>query len=166
MHKTALVIGTGKQFGAGICSSLESKGYTVYGITSNKTADQSRNLILDWETCTITTPEAFIKNLPILDVVVFNQNFPVLTPSYTKLGSLEQIDVLRQSGKWTQAHFVNCVLPLVLLNRLHSRNKLSNTKVAWILSLAMFKNNTTVDYIGQKYQNYRSEEHTSELQSH
>lgn len=157
MSKTALVVGSGKKFGSEISKALTDSGYTVYCITSNVNSESSRSLLVDWQTCTIATIEGIVKKLPNLDIVVFNQNFPVLTDSYLTLGTLNPMDVWAMSQRWTQAHYVNCILPLHLLNSLSKRSKLSSeSKIAWMLSRSMFQTESGCDYIGQKYQNYIS----------
>jgi len=154
--KNALIIGCGSLYGKDLSESLQNKSYNIYGISSTATPDLNV-LTVDWNTCTIPDFEKFLRKLPCLDLIVFNQNSPALTDDYNKLSSVDIFEVWKRAKKWSQSHYVNCILPTHLLHTLVSTNKVSNhTCIAWMLSSSMFGKNqiSPVDYVGQKYQNY------------
>jgi hypothetical protein len=150
----ALVIGCGRKFAQSITDNLSSLDYSIYGISS-KNFDNSNYLQVDWETCSIFHFEKFIKSLPKLDIILFNQNFPTLDVSSTCLGN-QTLDIpFKQSKKWMQAHYVNCILPYHILHSLSTNDKLlEQTTICWMLSGSALRLRTSVDYSGQKYQNY------------
>jgi len=156
MTLNALIVGCGSLYGKEISNQLQLKGYTVYGISG--TITQNPNILtVDWETCDIQNFEKFIRKLPQIDVVVFNQNSPALIDEYYKINSLATLEVWKRAKRWSQSHYVNCILPTHILHTLGSTNKFTDqTVITWILSSSMFgkNHNVPVDYIGQKYQNY------------
>jgi hypothetical protein len=154
--RNALVIGCGKKFAQSITDDLASLDYSIYGISS-KNFDNNNYLHVDWETCSIFYLEKFIKSLPKLEIIIFNQNYPALGDSTDHLGSESVEFYLKQSKKWMQAHYVNCILPYQMLQSLTVNDKLfDDTTVCWMLSRSALslKLSTSLDYSGQKYQNY------------
>ena len=152
----ALIIGCGSLHGKDLSESLKNKGYNIYGISGTTTTDPNI-LTVDWNTCAIPDFEKFLRKLPDIDLIVFNQNSPALTDNYIKLGSVDIFEVWKRAKKWSQSHYVNCILPTHLLHTLALTNKINDhTCVAWMLSHSMFGKNpqSPVDYVGQKYQNY------------
>jgi hypothetical protein len=154
--KNALIVGCGSLYGKDLSESLKNKGYNIYGISGTTTTDTSI-LTVDWNTCTIPDFEKFLRKLPGIDLIVFNQNSPALTDDYTKLSSVDIFEVWKRAKKWNQSHYVNCILPTHLLHTMVLTNKVNDhTCVAWMLSNSMFGKDplSPVDYVGQKYQNY------------
>ena len=154
--KNALIIGCGSLYGKDLSESLQNKSYNIYGISSTAMPDLNV-LTVDWNTCNIPDFEKFLRKLPCIDLIVFNQNSPALTDDYNKLSSVDIFEVWKRAKKWSQSHYVNCILPTHLLHTLVSTNKVSNqTCIVWMLSNSMFGKTqmSPVDYVGQKYQNY------------
>jgi NAD(P)-dependent dehydrogenase (short-subunit alcohol dehydrogenase family) len=154
--KNCLVIGGGSKFGLELANQFTSCDVNAYTITS-KPAVNDTVLTVDWNTCNIANFEKFLKKLPVIDFVVFNQNSPALTDSCLKFKQDHIFEIWKRSKQWSQSHFVNCILPLYILQTLASNDTINpNGCVTWILSRSMFFNNTNapVDYAGQKYQNY------------
>jgi hypothetical protein len=152
--KNALVIGCGSKFGAEISNQLARDNYCVYGISSSVSSENI--LHIDWDTINNQNVEKFLRNLPVIDLIIFNQNYVSLTNSCFEFGQDHIFNIWKQSKKWTQSHYVNCVLPMYILHTISDANKLSkNATVAWMLSSIIFsEKNDLVDYKGQKYQNY------------
>lgn len=152
----ALVVGCGSLYGKELAQQLQHNGYTVYGISG--TSSQDLNILnINWDTCGIQDFEKFLRRLPQINLIVFNQNSPALTDDYTKLTSVDIIEIWKRAKRWNQSHYVNCILPTHILHTLSLTKKLKeHACVTWMLSIAMFGKNvdTPVDYIGQKYQNY------------
>jgi hypothetical protein len=158
MTINALVVGCGSLYGKEISQQLQNNGYTVYGISGTESQDPNI-LKINWETCGIQDFEKFLRNLPQLDLVVFNQNSSALNNNYVKLNSIDIIEVWKRAKRWNQSHYVNCILPTHILHTLALTNKLADqTCIAWIVSRSMFgtSQHTPVDYAGQKYQNYNT----------
>jgi hypothetical protein len=154
--KNSLIVGAGGNFGSSLVSNMHDRGINTYTITSGTSTD-NKTLTVDWTTCNITDFERFLKTLPVLDYIIFNQNSPALTDSCLKFKSDHIFEIWKRSKQWTQSHFVNCILPLYILQTLASKDHISNQGcITWMLSSAMFFTDTSapIDYAGQKYQNY------------
>jgi hypothetical protein len=152
----ALIIGCGSLYGKELSQQLENNGYTVYGVSGSNT-DNPNILNVNWDSCAIQDFEQFLRRLPQLQLIVFNQNSPALINEYTKLNSVDIIEIWKRAKRWNQSHYVNCILPTHILHTLSLTDKLTNSScITWILSSSMFGNThtTPVDYVGQKYQNY------------
>ena len=154
-NSNALIVGCGSKFGQTLSIILENRGFTVYGISSNTKSDTVLNV--DWQKCFIPDFEKFLRNLPNLELVIFNQNSPSLTEQYWKLNSAHILDVWKQSKKWHQSYYVNCILPTHIIQSLADTDKINEgAKIVWMLSKKMLSNyKTNLDYLGQKYQNYK-----------
>jgi len=150
----ALVIGCGSKFGHAVVTELENHSVTVYGISG--TAESDRVLKVDWATCVIASFEKFLRQLPELDFVIFNQNSNSLINTYWKLDSVPTLEVWRQSKQWHQSYYVNCVMPTHVLHTLVNANKIKDQSiVTWMLSRGMLNTQIhNINYYGQKYQNY------------
>lgn len=152
----ALIVGCGSLYGKELAQQLEQNGYTVYGISG--TISQNLNILnIDWNTCAIQDFEKFLRKLPQIDLIVFNQNSPALTDEYLKLTSVDIIEIWKRAKRWHQSHYVNCILPTHLLHTLALTKKINkHACITWVVSAAMFgeKIGVPVDYVGQKYQNY------------
>lgn len=152
--KNALIVGAGSKFGADLVDSLEQQKYTIYGITGSN-IQSNRYLKVNWETCFINDFERYLKNLPNIDLIVFNQNSPALTDACHSYGGISTLELWKRAKMWSQSHFVNCVMPFYLLQTLANADKLNtNSTIGWMVSQAMFLLTPPMDYAGQKYQNY------------
>ena len=164
----ALIFGCGSKFGLALRQQLQTAGYTVWGVTGQP-SDSQQLLQVDWSTCDIADFEKFLRKLPSLDLIIFNQNSNGVTDTQWKLSSTHILEIWKNSKIWKQNYYVNCILPTHVLQTLSTCGKLQeHTCVSWILSLSMFRNQPTTDssfehipytppdYIGQKYQNYVS----------
>jgi NAD(P)-dependent dehydrogenase (short-subunit alcohol dehydrogenase family) len=150
----ALVIGCGSKFGHAVFTELAQRGMTVYGISGS--TESSNVLKVNWNTCFINDFEKFLRQLPSLDVVIFNQNSPALTERYWQLDSVPVFEIWRQSKQWQQSFYVNCIMPGHVIHTLAGTKKLTDqSRVAWMLSRGMLTPSVhTIDYFGQKRQNY------------
>jgi hypothetical protein len=156
----ALVIGCGSKFGQVVTNELENHGVKVYGISGTVESDQV--LKVDWTTCGITSFEKFLRQLPTLDFVIFNQNSNSLINTYWKLDSVPTLEVWRQSKQWHQSYYVNCVMPTHVLHTLVNAGKIKDQSiVTWMLSRGMLdpQKINNINYYGQKYQNYCNMQH-------
>ena len=152
----ALIVGCGSLYGKQLTEQLRKSGYTAYGISGTESAE-TNTLKIDWNTCGIQDFEKFLRKLPQLDLVVFNQNSPALVDEYIKLNSIDIFSVWKRAKQWNQSHYINCILPTHILHTLALTSKLmDDSTVVWILSKSMIGHDqsTPVDYVGQKYQNY------------
>ena len=52
-NSNALIVGCGSKFGQTLSITLENRGFTVYGISSNTKSDTVLNV--DWQKCFIPT---------------------------------------------------------------------------------------------------------------
>lgn len=154
-NKNAFIVGCGSKFGKTLVTELETRGFTVYGISGSISTD--RVLQIDWNKCGISDFEKFLRKLPELELVIFNQNSPALTEQYWEANSMAIFDVWKQSKQWQQSFYVNCILPSHIIHTLVDTNKINNQScIIWMLSRAMLDNyHTNLDYFGQKYQNYK-----------
>lgn len=154
--KNCLIVGGGGNFGSALVNKMHIRSVNTYTITSGQSVDNN-TLTVDWTTCNITNFEKFLKTLPVIDFVIFNQNSPALTDNCLKFKSEHILEIWKRSKQWSQSHFVNCILPLYILQTLAANDCISDQGcVAWMLSRSMFFADTSVpvDYAGQKYQNY------------
>jgi len=150
----ALLLGCGSKWGLTVQQQLLAKGWTVCSLSSTKLAEQD-NLyqhIIDWNTVNQGTIEKFLRLLPTIDFILFNQNGSAL--SYDNFNQeVPVIDTWRLEKNWTQQYFVSVILPYHIIKTV-SLNK--NSRVAWMLSAFVYQhtNINHADYIGNKYQNY------------
>jgi hypothetical protein len=160
MIKQALLVGCGSKFGLQLLTQLLAQGWRIYSISGSDINIDNPNLIhlkVNWKTLRITDIEKFLRTLPNLDLVFFNQNSSAL--SQRIFTELETLELWTLEKNWAQAHFVSCILPLHIIQTLKQRcNK--NTKVAYMLSCYAYSNPRELkelgfaDYIANKYQNY------------
>jgi hypothetical protein len=152
--KNALVIGSGSKFGLSITDELKKLNFNVYGISG--TAQNQNTLTVDWKSCFINDFEKFLRKMPVLDIVIFNQNASALPSQFHDLGSINTIEVWKHSKQFLQSYYVNCVLPGHVLHTLSQTEKLNqDSKIIWLLSKSIFNpEHAPSDYVGQKYQNY------------
>jgi len=152
-----LIVGGGSKFGAEITTILQNNSHDCYVITSNTQLQTNNILCIDWTTCGISDFEKFLRGLPDLDLIIFNQNSTSITEDYLKLNSSHIFKIWQQSKQWSQSYYVNCILPMHMLHTLTETKKLTaSTKIVWMLSGVIFTESSLIDYVGQKYQNYIS----------
>jgi len=149
-----LIFGGGSKFGLSLTDAFKDAGNTVYKVSGS--AQDQNTLTVNWKTCFINDFEKFLTGLPNLDVVIFNQNASSLPEHFHKLGSMDTLEMWKQSKNYLQSYYVNCVLPQHALHTLSSSKKLnSNSKIVWMLSRSIFNpKSAPSDYAGQKYQNF------------
>lgn len=155
--KTALLIGCGSKFGKTLLQNLLALGWTVYSVSGSQ-IDCSGNLhqlTIDWQTVTVADLEPFLKTMPDIDLVFFNQNASALAGNNFSQDSYKTVELWRQEKTWLQSYFVSCIMPFHIVHTLGSRCS-TKTKVAWMLSSYIYKHwdITNADYVGNKYQNY------------
>lgn len=154
MKKNALIFGCGSKFGLSLTEELENSKFLVHGVSSSIETD--RVLKINWDTCFINDFEKFLRSLPNIDLIIFNQNSHALTDNYWQLNSVPIFNIWKQSKQWMQSHYVNCILPTHVLHTLVNANNISSqTQIVCMLSRSMFNQRPgPMDYYGQKYQNY------------
>ena len=154
MKKNALIFGCGSKFGLSLTTELQNRDFLVYGISSS--TENSQVLKINWNNCFINDFEKFLRSLPKIDLIIFNQNLTSVTDNYWRLNSLPILDIWKQSKQWMQSHYVNCILPTHVLHTLTTTGHIgSMSQIVWMLSRSMFGKRTDLtDYRGQKYQNY------------
>jgi hypothetical protein len=153
--RNALLIGCGSKFGSDLAKQLKNH-YAIYNISGSIESNQ-QNLNVDWKTCKNQTVEKFLRGLPNIDLIIFNQNYTALNDSCFEFGKEHIFNVWKRSVEWNQAYYVNCILPMYILHSIYDNKHLSpQSVVCWMLSGSIFETNeeAPVDYTGQKYQNY------------
>jgi hypothetical protein len=155
MSKNALIVGCGSKLGLTLAKTLLDREYQIYGITGSDVTDtRIHHQRVDWATIGITECEKFLRALPKIDLVIFNQNSPALTEEYFKYNNIDIFEVWSRSKKWQQSHYVNCVLPAHFLHTLSDAKKINDqSTIIWMLSNVVFDHTGPVDYLGQKSQN-------------
>lgn len=156
--KNCLIFGCGSKFGSAVAGALLDRDCLVWGVSGStvESTDKFHILQVDWNSCFIDTIEKFLKSLPQLDFILFNQNFSQLNNESYHLGQLKTIEVWQHSKKWHQAHYVNSILPFHVLHSLTIAGKIhSQTVSAWMLSKSILgkDTNSPLDYRAQKYLN-------------
>lgn len=150
-----LILGGGSKFGAVFVQTLLKLEHKVYAISSNEQGlGPDHNLVwrfLDWQTVNMRDLPRITKDLPDLDLILFNQNATALGAKSFRTGMQKQQD-------WAQAYFVSCQLPFYLCHAL--KQKISaTTRVVWMLSNLINQQDhapehaSSPDYIGNKYTN-------------
>jgi len=150
----ALLLGCGSKWGLTVLKTLLSKGWTVHNLTSTELPQQEILVqhIVNWNTVNQADLEKFLRNLPTLDFVLFNQNGSALSyDNFSNNASLT--DTWKLEKNWAQQYFVSVILPYHIIKTV-SLNR--QAVVAWMLSTFVYKHTNIdhADYIGNKYQNY------------
>lgn len=132
MNKNFLIFGGGSKFGLHLTNRLETAGCRVYVVSSSLPESQHR-FHMDWLTCDFMSVEKILKQISQVDVVIFNQNYHHV-PEIINLSMAKPLQ-WQQGRHWTQAHFVNNVLPCQVLNSLCVDGKFTDRSLAvWMLS--------------------------------
>lgn len=154
--KTALLVGCGSKFGKRLLNSLVTNNWEVYSISGSAIDNNNVNqCIINWQTVNVANIEKFLKNIPPVDLIMFNQNSSALANQNFTQNSYATLELWKQEKHWNQCYFVSCILPFHIIHTLGNRCSAS-TNVAWMLSSYIYKhkNISHADYIGNKYQNY------------
>jgi len=163
--KTALLIGCGSKFGLTLLQRLLTAGWRVYSISGSAVAHAGdlHHLTINWQTVTVAELEPFLKTVPDLDLVFFNQNASALAGNNFSQDSYKTVELWRQEKAWAQSYFVSCILPFHIVHTLGTRCS-EKTKLAWMLSSYIYKHwdISNADYVGNKYQNYLTMKNFSE----
>lgn len=156
-NKNCLLIGCGSRFGLGVLNHLVKQGYTVYSISGSTLGNPAvKHLQVDWKTLTVAVLEKFLKDLPTLDLIFFNQNSSALSEKVFE-PTLVTVKLWQLEKDWAQSYFLSCIMPFHIVHTLkESCGK--NTKVIWMLSPLVYNHIPEqvgfADYISNKYQNY------------
>jgi len=150
----ALLLGCGSKWGLTVLQNLLDKGWTVYSLTSTELSEQENLVqhVIDWNTVDQAKLEKFLRQLPTLDFVLFNQNGSAL--SYDNfVDNVSLTETWKLEKNWSQQYFVSAVLPYHIVKTVSLD---SRAVVAWMLSAFIYThaNIDHADYIGNKYQNY------------
>jgi hypothetical protein len=155
--KTALLVGCGSKFGLTLLQQLLTAGWRVYSISGSDVEHPGdlHHLTIDWHTVTVADLESFLRTVPELDLIFFNQNASALAGTNFSVDTYKTVELWRQEKDWAQSYFVSCILPFHIVHALGSRCS-DRTKVAWMLSSYIYKHPdiSNADYVGNKYQNY------------
>lgn len=151
--KNCLLVGCGSKFGLELLEYLLESGYNINSISGSKLGHPRVNhLQIDWKTLNVAQLEKFLRQLPNLDLVFFNQNSSALN-SIDFVKNKNTVDLWKLEKDWSQAHFVSCILPFHIVHTLKSVDK-----IIWMLSPLIYNHSNEqigfADYIGNKYQNY------------
>lgn len=149
----ALLVGCGSKFGLKLLQALLDNNCTVYSITGSAIEPHERlhQLTVDWNTYNQATVESFLKTLPELDLVFFNQNATALSDK--SYDSQSKLELLKLEKHWAQSYFSSCILPFHIV---HSAKLKAESKVVWMLSSYIYNHEQIkyADYLGNKFQNY------------
>ena len=144
-----LILGCGSKWGRQLLDSLASN-HTVYSISSQDIHNVN-NLKIDWSSLGPATVEKFLKNLPDIDLVFFNQNGSAL--SGQNFDHMKTIDHWKLEKHWSQQYYNSVIFPFHVVQ---SINLNKDSIVAWMLSSYVYQhiNIDHADYVGNKYQNF------------
>lgn len=132
MNKNCLIFGGGSKFGLSLSKKLSEVGYDLYNVTSNP-SDSSKDIVVDWHKCDFIFVERLLSNLPVIDLVIFNQNFCQI-PEMIDL-TVGKLRFWKQNQNWIQSHFINSILPCQVLSTLSLDGKFTDSSLAvWMLS--------------------------------
>lgn len=152
MH--SLLIGCGGDFGQRLEHELKNQGHTVWQITSDSSPDPCA-LTVDWSTVDMDSLHRWLRSLPPLDLVFFNQNGASLnTPSFQP-EAYQPLALWQQVKQWRQTHWTSCELPFFTVHTLGAALQ-AHTRVVWMLSESIYKYNQRyqhADYVANKFQN-------------
>jgi hypothetical protein len=150
-----LFVGAGQGFGQSFKQARKQSGQQVFEISSS-VAIADTHLTVDWSTVNEASVHRFLKNLPQIDLVFFNQNGSSLSArSFQDLNG-NILDLWQQISHWRQSYFVSCQLPFQIIQTLGDRLT-SHSRICFMLSSTVVRHSTSLeyaDYIGNKFQNY------------
>lgn len=144
-----LLIGCGSKWGRKLLDNLASQ-HTVYSI-SGQDISNVNNLTIDWSSLNPTKVEKFLKKLPNIDFVFFNQNGSAL--SGQNFDHMKTVDLWKLEKNWGQQYYNSVIFPFHVIQ---SINLNKDSIVAWMLSTYVYRHNNInhADYVGNKYQNF------------
>jgi hypothetical protein len=151
--KNCLLVGCGSKFGLRVLEYLMQIGYGINSISGSKSTHPNINhLQVDWKTVNVTQIEKFLKALPQLDLIFFNQNSSALnSDDFCKNKNI--LELWKLEKDWSQAYFISCILPYHIIHTVESAHK-----IVWMLSPLIYQHDYKqigfADYVGNKYQNY------------
>lgn len=154
-----LFVGTGKGIGRALSQHYQEQGHSIFSITGTR-SDDPNTLCVDWATVNEAALHRWLCDLPILDLIFFNQNSSSLSQPSFATKQLADLDLWRQIKHWRQSYYVSCQMCFQVIHSLAPQIH-SDTRVIWMLtSMVMKQDHDTdqslgyADYIGNKYQNY------------
>jgi len=150
-----LFIGAGKGIGAKLAHDRGHAGHRVFHITSQH-SDRKDYFTVDWSSVGEPYLHKYLANLPVIDLLFFNQNSSSLSAASFRSGTYGVIDLWRQLRHWRQSHYVSCLMPFQIIHTLADRLH-AESRVCWMLSSMVVKHNhdpAHADYVGNKFQNY------------
>lgn len=149
----ALLVGCGSKFGLKLLQDLLDKGWQVYTIQSSEIdhRDNLYRLTIDWTNLNQATVESFLRKLPKLDLIFFNQNGSALNEN--NFDSMNKLELLKLEKNWSQCYFNSCILPFHILHNVKTE---VDSRIIWMLSSYIYNHNNIqyADYTGNKFQNY------------
>ena len=150
----ALLLGCGSKWGLTVLQTLLDKGFTVYSLTSTELPRQQGLVqeVINWNTVNQPVIEKFLRQLPKLDFILFNQNGSALSYS-SFVDKTNLTDVWKLEKNWSQQYFVSVILPYHIIKTVNLNEQ---AIVSWMLSTFVYRHTNIdhADYIGNKYQNY------------
>lgn len=152
MH--AVLIGSGDRFGSRLRQRLESLGMDCRCITSQP--KRSSDLQVDWRTLTVADLHRWLRALPRLDLIFFNQNAASLDQSQFAAHTPDYLDLWNLARHWQATHWTSCVLPMMVIHTLHDKLD-AGSKIAWMLSDVINRATNHMmhaDYVANKRQNW------------
>lgn len=150
-----LFLGAGQGFGQAFKDARKQAGQQVFEISSSP-GNQNTHLSVNWSTVNEASVHRFVKKLPPIDLVFFNQNGSSLSAeSFQDQGS-NILDLWKQISHWRQSYFVSCQLPFQIIHTLGDRLQ-AHSLICFMLSSAVVYHDAILghaDYIANKFQNY------------
>jgi hypothetical protein len=145
-----LLVGCGKKWGRQLLDSFVDKKHNVYSLSSC-IIENIDNYQVNWATTNVAKIEKFLKKLPQLDFVLFNQNGSALNTE--NFFQTQTIELWKLEKNWNQQYFNSVILPYHIIQSIKLKK---TTIISWMLSSYVYRHSNInyADYIGNKYQNY------------
>lgn len=147
-----VLIGTGKKLGLALRAGLEAAGHVTHAVTRH--ARSSRDLAVDWHQIDAAGLHRWLRALPTVDMILFNQNGASLAGQDFST-TPDTLALWNQVKSWQQTHWTSCILPYFVIHTCHDKLTTSS-KVWWMLSSAVQDRSPHLahaDYVANKFQN-------------
>ena len=150
-----LFLGAGQGFGQAFKDTRKQTGQQIFEISSCP-GPADTHLSVDWAKIDESLVHRFVKDLPHMDLVFFNQNGSSLSALSFQDQAGNILGLWKQIAHWRQSHFVSCQLPFQIIHTLGDRLD-ERSRVCFMLSSTVVRHGDSLehaDYIANKFQNY------------
>lgn len=150
-----LFVGASKGFAKSLQNRRAEEGHRIFNV-SGWIATDTDSLQVDWAKINETNLHRWLRQLPKIDLIFFNQNSSSLSESSFRDNTYQDLDLWKQIAHWKQSYFVSCQLPFQIVHSLGDRLH-KDSRVCWMLSSMVVRDKSHTgyaDYIGNKFQNY------------